>query len=275
MCEPAGWIKIHRKMLKWEWYDDINVKTLFIHCLLKANYEDKNWRGAIVKRGSFITSDEHLALETKMSRQEVRTAIGKLISTNEIHKQATNKYTILSVINYDTYQNNSTDQQPTNNQPVTNQQPTTNQPVTTTKEHEERKEYTNTQSGNENILIFTEYIEKNCPNINMHFPNKLNPIQEDKLKIEYGIDLVLNILNRIDNYNGITKYNDLFKTLTSWLNNEPNFNNKSGKIYGNNNSKGGSTQYNQPKSRGATVSERNERFNELLPTIVAIGDKHC
>lgn len=45
--------------------------------------------------------------------------------------------------------------------------------------------------------------------------------------------------------------------------------------YGNNNSKGGSTQYNQPKSRGATVSERNERFNELLPTIVAIGDKHC
>ena len=45
--------------------------------------------------------------------------------------------------------------------------------------------------------------------------------------------------------------------------------------YGNNNTKGNNIQYNQPKSRGATVSERNEKFNELLPTIEAIGNKHC
>ncbi len=28
-----GFIKLHRKIIDWEWYDDINTKTLFIHIL--------------------------------------------------------------------------------------------------------------------------------------------------------------------------------------------------------------------------------------------------
>ena len=40
-----GWIKLHRQILDWEWYDDINVKVLFLHLLLTANYEDKKWQG--------------------------------------------------------------------------------------------------------------------------------------------------------------------------------------------------------------------------------------
>lgn len=39
-----GFIKISRKILDWEWYTDINTKTLFLHCLLKANFRTKNIR---------------------------------------------------------------------------------------------------------------------------------------------------------------------------------------------------------------------------------------
>lgn len=292
MCEPEGWIKIHRKMLKWEWYDDINVKTIFIHCLLKANYKDKSWKGTIVKRGSFITSDEHLALETKMSRQEVRTAIGKLISTNEIHKQATNKYTILSVINYDTYQSNGTDEQPSSNQPATNEQPTNNQPVTTTKEYKEReenKESTSTTRATEILkfnpeLFLNKHIVKNHSRLFLEFPDLLNDSWHDRLTKTYNQEDLIEALKQLNNKMKSGQYHCLGTTIETWVKTVENSkkrnqfkgnpNEYNQRSFGNNNSKGSTTQYNQPKSRGATVSERNERFNELLPTIEAIGNKH-
>ena len=34
-----GFIKLHRKIVDWEWYDDINRNFRFIyHLLLKANF---------------------------------------------------------------------------------------------------------------------------------------------------------------------------------------------------------------------------------------------
>ena len=46
-----GWVKLHRQLLDWEWYTDINTKVVFLHCLIKANWEDKRWRGVVIKRG--------------------------------------------------------------------------------------------------------------------------------------------------------------------------------------------------------------------------------
>lgn len=45
-----GWIKMHRKFLKWEWYKDIPCKVLALHYLLSANYEEKTWRGRPLKK---------------------------------------------------------------------------------------------------------------------------------------------------------------------------------------------------------------------------------
>ena len=49
-----GWIKLHRKILDWEWYTDAPVRILFEHLLLTANSEDKKWRGMTIKRGQTI-----------------------------------------------------------------------------------------------------------------------------------------------------------------------------------------------------------------------------
>ena len=53
------YIKLNRKIIGWEWYLNINVKTLFIHCLLKANWKDGRFEGKELKRGSFVTSLEN------------------------------------------------------------------------------------------------------------------------------------------------------------------------------------------------------------------------
>jgi hypothetical protein len=43
-----GYIKLHRKLVDWEWYTDIPTKTLFIHLLLVANHKPNKWRGMLL-----------------------------------------------------------------------------------------------------------------------------------------------------------------------------------------------------------------------------------
>lgn len=95
---------VHRSLLDWEWYDDINTFRLFMHILLKANYKDKNWRGIEVKRGQLITSFSNLSKETGLSVRSVRTSINKLKSTCELTCEATSKATKITICKYDTYQ---------------------------------------------------------------------------------------------------------------------------------------------------------------------------
>ena len=66
-----GWIKIYRKMLDWEWYRDVNTKSLFLHLLLIANSKDGEWQGVPIKRGQVATSLSSLARELGMSIQTI------------------------------------------------------------------------------------------------------------------------------------------------------------------------------------------------------------
>lgn len=117
-----GHIKLYRKFLEWEWYTDINTKVLFVHMLLKANWKDGKFMGTTVPRGSFVSSIDALARETKLTSDEVRTAIKHLKKTNEITKQSTNKFTIFTVVNYASYQDVS--------QATPNQDPSRSQTIT-------------------------------------------------------------------------------------------------------------------------------------------------
>ncbi|MCH5271602.1 MAG: hypothetical protein J1E83_12775 [Lachnospiraceae bacterium] len=100
----SNYIKIDRKILEWEWYKNLNTCRLFFHMLLKANWKDGRFEGKEIKRGSFVTSIKKLAEETELTEDEVKTAIKHLIDTGEVTKQTTNKYTVITVSNYDLYQ---------------------------------------------------------------------------------------------------------------------------------------------------------------------------
>lgn len=98
------YIKLSRKILDWEWYGNINTCRVFIHMLLKAYWKDKKIEGTVIPRGSFPSSYGRLAEETQLTVDEVRTAVKHLISTKEITKHVTSKYTVFTVNNYDAYQ---------------------------------------------------------------------------------------------------------------------------------------------------------------------------
>jgi hypothetical protein len=100
----VGYIKLHRKIMEWEWYDDANAFRLFIHCLMEANHKDKEWRGITIKRGQFHTSIGTLSSKLRLSDKAVRIALDKLIRTNEVASKGANNGTMITICNYDIYQ---------------------------------------------------------------------------------------------------------------------------------------------------------------------------
>lgn len=106
----AGFIKLHRKFLQWEWYSDLNTRVMFLHLILRASHEDNIWKGIPIKRGQLITSLENLASEVGISKQQVRNTLTKLKRTREITLKTTNKFSLITLCNYDFYQSKGSSQ---------------------------------------------------------------------------------------------------------------------------------------------------------------------
>lgn len=165
-----GFVKIHRKLLAWGWYQDNVVKGVFIHILLMANFKDTEWMGTTIKSGQFVTSYKNLAQDLGFSVQQIRTAINKLKSTGEITIKTTNKFTIITVEKWEDYQvfdteststitRTATNEQQTNNKQITNEQQTNNNSVRNkeikNKRIKEIKEYGGADAPISKSKIFT------------------------------------------------------------------------------------------------------------------------
>lgn len=147
-----GWIKLHRKLLDWEWYSKPVVKSVFIHSLLRANHKDGKWRGKDVNRGSYISSVDKLTDELGHTRQEIRTALKHLKSTNELTTLSGSQHTVFTVINYDSYQGLTND--------LTNEQPAANQPTTTNKNVKNEKNAKNKDTSDSRFDEFYNLYDK-------------------------------------------------------------------------------------------------------------------
>lgn len=135
----GNWIKLFSKFIDWEWYKDPNTMRLFIHCLLKANWKDGKFQGVDVPRGSFVTGRKQLAEELGISEQSIRTSINRLKSTNEITTKSTNKFTIITIVNYGEYQKKKEELTNEITNTSTFNQPTTNQQLTTIEEYKNNR----------------------------------------------------------------------------------------------------------------------------------------
>jgi hypothetical protein len=89
----------------------------------------------VISRGQVVIGRKALAETLHLSEQQIRTALSKLISTNEITTKSTNHETIVTICKYDTYQSFNEENQSQSTNGITNnitiQQPTDNQRITT------------------------------------------------------------------------------------------------------------------------------------------------
>jgi len=134
-----GWIKIHRKILNWEWFQDDNTFRIFLYLLLTVNHKDKKWKGIMVNKASTISSLNSIKRATGVSYQSIRTSLGRLKSTGEITIKSTNKYSIITICNYDAYQIEESDANKQTNTPINNQS-TNNQQQTRMIKNDKKEE---------------------------------------------------------------------------------------------------------------------------------------
>lgn len=227
-----GWIKLQRKLLTWEWFKTANMVHLFIYLLLKANHIKGYWQGVEIKRGQLITGIKSLHNETNISEQTLRTCLKRLEKTEEINIQSTNKYSIITIINYESYQdeeiitNNPANKQLTNNQQATNKQLTTNKNNKELKNKENKEkvkpilEFCSNYFKEEYILssekIFIDLLNIDKFNIEQIKTAILNAIKNDFWKQQFLSPAKL----RKQNKDGV-KYIDVFLNLSSAKNNKP------------------------------------------------------
>ena len=116
----AGWIKNHKLWAFWTW------------CLMKATHKEYTLivglQAVHLMPGQFVFGRRAAAKETGLSEQEIRTIIAFLVKAGNLTIKTTNKFSIITIINWPIYQGSDIDNQPAN-QPTTNQQLTTNKNV--------------------------------------------------------------------------------------------------------------------------------------------------
>lgn len=128
-----GYIKLHRKTLNSRAFVHEKTFKIWIWCLLKANFMTK-WvnlstgKGTMevnVKRGQFIFGRNKAAEELNIKASTVNLHMKKLIKMGNICMDCNNQYSMVTICNYDSYQNGSyidvtSNEQPTDNQRTSN-----------------------------------------------------------------------------------------------------------------------------------------------------------
>lgn len=104
-----GYIKLHRKLIDWEWYKDLPTKTLYIHLLLKANWMTKAFKGVEIPSGTVVTSIrvfllmEELASEVTSYLSDVKpSGTGDFALTGHTLKGWTEVYLYIGSSKYNT-----------------------------------------------------------------------------------------------------------------------------------------------------------------------------
>ena len=134
-----GYFFVYRKLFEHELGQNPLIVALWVRLLAEASWEDREiwWDGKAIsiKRGQFITSILKLSQWLGVSRGTTKRHLNALQMIQQIDIKTTNKYTVITIRNYDKYQKNG---QQTDNRLTTDYQ------QTDTTKNIRSKEYKNT-----------------------------------------------------------------------------------------------------------------------------------
>lgn len=169
----GNWVKVHRKLLANPIMSHDGLTRLWLYCILKANWKDRKWlipgttEEVLIVRGAFVTGRAKLHQNLygpkykgdKASIPSDRTLWRWLKSLEKmgcVHVQnVSNRFSMVSVCKYSTYQKLDKPKCPTSVQPLSNPCPTDVQLVSTREEglKEGNKE------GRKKVITYTQDFE--------------------------------------------------------------------------------------------------------------------
>lgn len=106
------------------YYKKSSAVHLWLHLLLDANHEEKEflWNGKIikVKPGQMITGRKALSKETGIHRSSIERILKMLENEHQIEQQKTNKYRLITILNWKKYQERAPNRASSEHQASTN-----------------------------------------------------------------------------------------------------------------------------------------------------------
>ena len=142
-----GWIKIHRNITENPMYfsEPFTRMQAWIDLLLVANYRDSviyvRGNKVDVKRGQIAKSQDFFATRWKWSRGKVIRFLDELQKCGQIVQQKSNVITLISVVNYEYYQQDGTTDEPQTDSRQYNKRTTdgtTDEPQTDSRQYNKR-----------------------------------------------------------------------------------------------------------------------------------------
>jgi hypothetical protein len=142
-----GWIKLHRCLLEHPlWLNSTaRQKVVLVTLLMLANHAEKKWewqgKPYTCKPGQLITSLESLRkkCESRLTIQNLRSALKRFEIMGFINRQSNKHHSLITICNWECYQNNNDMTNTSGNVQLTNAQQTANFQLTTNKNDKECK----------------------------------------------------------------------------------------------------------------------------------------
>ena len=124
-----GYVKLWRKSLDADWIKNHKLWAFWTWCLMKATHKEFD---AIIglqivhlMPGQFVFGRKKASKETGLTEREIRTIIAFLVNSGNLTIKTTNKFSIIYIINWTTYQADNIENDQLNDQPLTNKGPHT------------------------------------------------------------------------------------------------------------------------------------------------------
>ena len=126
----AGWIKLYRKtMMNPIVMKDGDHLAIWVYLLLNATHEDYpalfGGKRITLKPGQLLTGYSSISTKLQINITKVRRVINDFENDNQIGRQVSNKNSLISILNWESYQtrdsqsDSQSDSQPTGNRQAT------------------------------------------------------------------------------------------------------------------------------------------------------------
>lgn len=211
-----GYVKLWRKAFDNGLHRNHKAWALFTWIIGNVTHKEIDYiagnQKIRLRAGQIVTGRKRLAEEMAMSVQNIRTCLELLKNIGFLTIKPTNKYSVLTVVNWASYQSDDckVTNKPTGNQPATNQQ------LTTKQEQKNKRRYIKTTAPvgadifkNQNAIdpVFLETIKDRCAMIEKLPPknrSRFNPYQfaQDCVNKSYHPQAI------IDSLDGLIKFWD-------------------------------------------------------------------
>ena len=186
-----GWLKLYRSILDSAVFQDAEILKVWIWLLCNVAFEqhDTICYGKVIhlKPGQIATGRKKIAQCTDLNETKVYRALTSLKSLGNIEIKATNKYSVITVVNWDKYQDE-------NGKRTSSEQQTNSK--TTTEEHQDNNKRTQHKNGKNGKKEKNIYICSFFQSVWDEYPKKLGKNKITKAAMEQleeaGEDIVMN-----------------------------------------------------------------------------------